>query len=454
MADAIAERLGAWVSGTEARALPHEVVATARRLMLDVAGLCVAARGLDYVGSVRAALDPGGACSAFGHEGGWSAADAALLNGTAAHGEDFDDTFEGGPVHSGAVLVPALLAVAEREGLGGEAVLRGLALGSEVLCRMSTVSPKAIHKAGFHPTGVVGAVAASMAVSAALRLPPAQVASAMGIAGSMASGIIEYLAEGTWTKRMHAGWAAQSGIRAALMARAGFEGPRTVLEGVHGFYAAFAPSMAPGFGALTDGLGVDWVTPTIAFKPYACGTMTQPYIDCAVALRSRGVRAADVESILCEVGEGTVHRLWEPLAVKHAPPTPYAAKFSTPYCVAIGLVDGRAGFTQFEEARTGDPAVRALAAKVRYVVDPANPYPRAFTGHVRAVLRDGTVQEARQDHMRGRAKAPLPDAELEAKFMENCAYGGWAEDRAVALRDVLAGLFEAGDMAGLRRFRG
>ena len=132
----------------------------------------------------------------------------------------------------------------------------------------------------------------------------------------MASGIIEYLAEGTWTKRMHAGWAAQSGVRAALMARGGFLGPRTVLEGVHGVYRAFAPSDPADFGPLLDGLGSRWVMETIAFKPYACGTMTQPFIDCAIKLAEDGVRAGDITDIVCEVAEGTVHRLWEPLAEK------------------------------------------------------------------------------------------------------------------------------------------
>ena len=204
----------------------------------------------------------------------------------AAHGEDYDDTFEGGPVHSGAVIIPAALAIGEMEGLSGERLLLATAYGSELLCRLSLVTPKAIHKAGFHPTAVIGAMAAAAAVSVALKLNKQQTVSALGIAGSMASGIIEYLAEGTWTKRMHAGWAAQSGMRAALMARGGFLGPRTVFEGTHGFFHAFAPSRKPAFNFLLDDLGARWVIDDIAFKPYACGTMTQPFIDCAIELLS------------------------------------------------------------------------------------------------------------------------------------------------------------------------
>ena len=224
----------------------------ARRLFVDVAGLCVAARHEPYVTATLAAVDRGGACTALGHPGGYDSFGAALVNGTAAHGEDYDDTFEGGPVHSGAVMVPAVLAICEREGLGGDRLLVGIVTGAELLCRLSLVAPMATHKAGFHPTAVFGAIAAAGAVAAALRLPPAAIASAIGIAGSMASGIIEYLAEGTWTKRMHAGWAAQSGVRAALMARGGFLGPPTVFEGTHGLYRAFAPSVTPDFDPLVD----------------------------------------------------------------------------------------------------------------------------------------------------------------------------------------------------------
>jgi len=450
---ALTQILAEWLVSTQTASLPPDCVAMARNLVLDVTGLCVAARGQDYVLATKTALDPGGACTAFGHEGGWSGFDAALLNGTAAHGEDYDDTFEGGPVHSGAVLVPALLAACEREGLGGEALLRGLVLGGELLCRLSLVAPKAIHKAGFHPTAVIGAIAAAGAVATALDLPPEQVAHAIGIAGSMASGIIEYLADGSWTKRMHAGWAAQSGLRAALMARGGFIGPRTVLEGTHGFYKAFAPSVAPDYSRLLDGLGERWVMSTIAFKPYACGTMTQPYIDCGIALRVQGVAAEDIVDIVCDVGEGTVHRLWDPLSLKHSPPTPYAAKFSTPFCIAVGFFDGRAGFGQFTEARIRDPQVLALCRKIHYRIDPDNEYPRNFTGHLRATLRDGSVVELRQPHMRGGARDKLPQAELDGKFIENCAFGGWTLDQAEALREVIADLFAQPTLSSLSEFR-
>ncbi|HEX3439996.1 MAG TPA: MmgE/PrpD family protein [Pseudolabrys sp.] len=446
----LAEQLADRIVTLRADTLPPAVRAKCEDLLIDVVGLCVTARNEDYVQSVLAALDDDGSCTAIGHARGLSSAGAALVNGTAAHGEDFDDTFEGGPVHAGAVIVPAVLAACERHRPDGAAALLGIAVGSEIMCRLSTVVPKAVHKAGFHPTAIFGVMGAAAGVGAALGLNAKQIADALGIAGSMASGIIEYLAEGTWTKRMHPGWAAQSGIRAALLARAGFLGPRTVFEGVHGLFHGFAHTTKGDYGQL-DGFGDAWVIETLAFKPYPCGTMAHPYIDCAKRLAARGVKPADVKELVCEVGEGTVHRLWEPLAAKQRPPNGYAAKFATPFLLATGFVHGGVGLDAFTEKAVHDGDVLALAAKVRYVIDPDNPYPNNFTGHIRAVLNDGTVIEERQPHFRGGAHEPLTRADLEEKFALNARHGGWDAQRSAAVLELLAGLYAGKiDLAALR----
>jgi len=436
VAEALAERIAA----LDAASLPAAVRDTCERLLLDVVGLCLVARRTDYV---RAALsawrsDPGNA-TAIGHPGSIGAAAAAFINGTAAHGEDFDDTFEGGPVHAGAVVVPAVLAAAEQEGRDGASTLLGVAVGVETICRLSLVVPKAVHKAGFHPTAVLGALAAAAGAGAALGLSTRQLVDALGIAGSMASGIIEYLAEGTWTKRMHPGWAAQSGLRAALLGRGGFSGPRTVFEGTHGLFAGFARTSDGNYAALLDGFGERWLMTSLAFKPYPCGTMIQPYVDCARRLGGR-LDAASIVGLEASVAEGTVHRLWEPLAEKQRPPNGYGAKFSAPYCIASALVRGNLGFDAFTDAAVADPAVRALAAKVRYEIDPANPYPFEFTGHLRARLAGGGVLEERQPHLRGGAREPLSRSDLEEKLRSNARAGGWPDDRvapALALARTL-----------------
>ena len=202
---AVAEHLAQKICALDVSRLPDAVRAKCEDLLVDVVGLAVTARNEDYVKAALAGCDDDGPCTAIGYARTLSAAAAAMVNGTAIHGEDFDDTFEGGPIHAGAVIVPAVLAACERHNLDGGAALLGIAVGVETMCRLSTVAPTLTHKAGFHPTAVFGAMGAAAGVGAAFKLNPRQLVDALGTAASMASGIIEYLAEGAWTKRLHAG---------------------------------------------------------------------------------------------------------------------------------------------------------------------------------------------------------------------------------------------------------
>ncbi len=449
---ALAEVIAGWADGLSAQAIPPAVREALTRTLMDSLGLMVAARRESYIESIVQAADGEGPCSIVGRAGGFDVMTAALANGTAVHGEDYDDTFEGTPVHVGAVMVPAILAAGEQRNLSGEDLLRGLAVGAELICRLALVAPTAMHRQGFHPTAVCGAFGAAAGVATALRLPPAQIASALGIVGSMASGIIEYLAEGTWTKRLHPGWAAGAGWRAARLAESGFVGPRTVFEGEHGAFHAFAvPGIARDFSHLAEGWGSRWEVANLAFKPYACGTMAQPFIDCALKLRGEVPQLSEITGIVAKVGEGTVHRLWEPRAEKARPSTPYGAKFSVPYCVAVALHDGGAGLEQFTEARIADPAVLAQAAKVSYEIDPENEYPRNYTGDLIVTLKDGRRLEANQPCLRGGRGAPLEEAELWRKFRDNVRFGGWSDDQAEALAAFARTAFTAAGAGGLQQ---
>jgi 2-methylcitrate dehydratase PrpD len=364
-------------------------------VLMDVAGLCVAARNTDYVrAAIQATMEPG-ACTLIGHVGGFNVATAALCNGTAAHGEDYDDTFEGGPIHAGVVIIPALVATAEQHALAGKDLERGIAVGCEVMCRLCLVAPKRVHKAGFHPTAVFGALGAAGGVASAMRLDDARWVNALGIAGSMASGIIEYLAEGAWTKRMHPGWAAQAGYRAARMAQAGFTGPRTLLEGEHGFFHGFANSDGCDFTAMLEDAGRQWLCADIAFKPYACGTMAHPYIDCARKLVANGLRTEEIVSIECKTAEGigTVSgsagdQQTPQLAMPRVPAFPTRRRRDAARDAGLGD----------EEAVVHVTPCAPLAGKVRYVVDADNPYPRR--PDATRTLRSGEVREASRDHFR------------------------------------------------------
>ncbi len=450
----VSEQISQKLTGLTLADIPGKALEVGVNDLIDMAGLCIAARQTDYVAKVIAGVDADGPCTAIGQSSGLDAAGAAIVNGVATHGEDFDDTLEGAPIRVGAMVIPAVLAACERFGRSGADALVGIVTGLEAVCRFNHIAPGAIHHAGFHPVGVIGALGGTVGASAALGLNAHQMTMALGIAGSLSSGILEYLTDGAWTKRLHPGWAAQSGLRAALWGRQDYFAPRTVFEGGHSFFKAFAPSCTePRFDYATATVGEVWFMENIAFKPYACGTMIHPYIDCTIRLGRDNVDADQIDNIVCETGAGLVDRLWEPLADKHDPPSGYAAKFSMPFCMAVGFFDGDAGIDQFTDARAKDPKVLKLCRKISYVIDPDNEYPDNYSGHIRVTMKDGAVRELRQPHMRGGRKEPLTREELVTKFRANVAYGGWPAELGEELLDFCVSLPQAKDLSGLAAFR-
>jgi 2-methylcitrate dehydratase PrpD len=308
------------------------------------------------------------------------------------------------------------------------------------MCRVGLTVPGAFHARHFHPTAITASFAAAAATARIRKLSEDELVRAFGICGSQASGIIEYLADGTWTKRLHPGWNAHAGVIATVLAETGFSGPETVLEGAHGLYAAFAGGHDEGRReGLLATLGHAWELAELTFKPYPCGSIAQPYMDCAMRLRTQHrIAPGDIRAVICRTAAGPLPRLWEPLASKHAPPNGYAAKFSLPYLVAVILVKGRAGLAEFEDRAVRDPDVLAVTRRVAYAIDPAIDYPRQFVGDVEITLADGRVLRERQDRPRGGPDAPLTREELEAKFRGNAGALPPARiEQAIRLVDTL-----------------
>lgn len=391
--------------------------------LLDAFGCGLAAVGLGAGGaaaSVAAAQGGAAEASVLGVATKLPAPLAALANGTRCHALDFDDTHEAGICHSSAVLAAAALAAGEAAAASGAEIVDAFLLGSEVALRISTAIAEQIYARGFHPTSVCGSFGAAAAASRLLGFDAATAANALGIVGSFASGLFEYLADGSATKPLHAGWAAQSGIQAARLAAAGGSGPATVIEGRFGLIASHAgevPSAAAA--AIGDGLGERWEFDQIAFKPFPACHFTHSSTWAARQLvLAEGLSPEEIAEVVVWVPPAGAALVVEPLDAKRSPRTPYDAKFSLPYTLAHNVIHGELGLDAFAEQRIRDPQVLSLAAKVG--VEPApDPLPSRFAGGAEIVTVAGARHRLDVDHAPGSPANPLGEEWLLEKFGAN-----------------------------------
>jgi 2-methylcitrate dehydratase PrpD len=447
-----AAALAEFAAALRLASIPSAVRQSAALRVLDTLGCALAASREAWAPSVIGLAsqwgEGTGPCSVIGSAHRATPPIASLVNGCLAHGLDFDDTHSPSIVHASSALVPAALALGECGDLPGGLVLTALVAGYEAVTRLGMAAPGRFHERGWHATAVCGAFGATVTAGRCLGLGVSQLISALGLAASMASGVLEFLEDGSAAKRLHPGWAAHSGILAATLASGGFTGPATGLEGRFGFYRA-ALGEAPDFGPALSSLGVEWETLRIAFKPYPCCHYNHAFIDAALAIRrEHGVNPDDVAEVECLVPAGEVPVVCEPAGVKRRPRTPYEAQFSLPYTVAVALAEGRVGVGSFAAERIGDAAVLDLASRVRYSVDQESGFPATFPGWVRVRLRDGRLLERRQPANRGGPEYPLSRHEIIEKFRDNASRALPAE-RVRDLERAVLDLEGAGDCRGI-----
>ncbi|HUG78623.1 MAG TPA: MmgE/PrpD family protein [Burkholderiales bacterium] len=421
----ISRQLGQFAAGLRWEDVPGTVRSRARYLILDAVGCALAAKRFDFATRSLegiAELAGPGERAVIGHGLRLPLRDAVLANAILAHGLDYDDTHSEGVVHLTVSAFPTALGVAAQCDAPLRDLLAAYIVAVEAGARIAAVARGGFHKAGFHPTGLVGAFACALAAGRLYALDAAQLAHAQGIALSTASGSLEFLEDGAWTKRFHPGWAGVGGIVAAAMARHGFVGPQAAYEGRFGLYAShLGPRAECDYSRAAAGLGEVWETMNVALKPFPACHLAHAFADAAIALRGAGLDPADVDGVTALVPEEIVPIVCEPAAAKRRPANHYDAQFSLPYIVAASLVRGKFGLAELDEAALADPQVLALAAKVRYEIDPGSGFPRHYSGEVVVRTADGRERRHREQVNRGSADRPLADAEIEDKFMQNAA---------------------------------
>ncbi|HEX2044145.1 MAG TPA: MmgE/PrpD family protein [Gaiellaceae bacterium] len=421
-----ARRFTEWTTGLALEDVPGEVLEAAKLHLLDTLGCGLAATALDVATEGRKTMEGLGGedeATVIGRRTGLPAPNAAFANAMACHGLDYDDTHSESVAHVSVVVCPAALAAAEAAGAAGREALTAVVAGNEVVTRVGMAASGLFHKRGFHPTAVCGIFGGTAAAARLGGLDPARAASALGIAGSLASGLFAYLEDGTPTKPIHPAWAAHGALVAARLAAHGAEGPPSVLEGRFGLYHAFVGAERGDVdidSQLAD-LGARWETPRISYKPYPACHFMHGAVGATAEAAADGLSADDIAEVVVTVPAAGVDLVAEPVAAKVAPRTTYEAKFSLQYSAAAMLLHGRCGITTYTPEAIRDPQVLDLAGRVRYEVKDYATYPGAFPGGVRITTRDGRTLEADLPHQLGGPENPMSADEVRAKFRENAA---------------------------------
>ena len=443
----LTDSIAHFVSG--GTAVPEEAARIVRTGFIDTISTMIAGRDEAVVGIVRefVAARRSAAKEArllFGAERA-AAADAALINATAAHALDYDDVALGG--HPSTVLVPAILAEGEHLGASGADALRAYLVGYEVWAELLAREPDAYHLKGWHPTAVLGTVGAAAAVAHLHKLSPEVCRNALALAASMASGLVANF--GTMTKPLHAGRAAACAIEAVRLAALGLTGAPDAFEHHAGYLAALSPKGRAERERPASGLGrqLRIFDTGLSIKKYPMCYATHRVIDAVLDLaKAHELKAEDIRQVDATIGVAQASMLRN-----HAPATGLEAKFSLEFAVASALVARKVGLAELTDKFVGAAPVRAAMGKVKIAtVDTSCPIEPIFalTDRVVLELRDGRKLDSGEIRFaRGNAKLPLKDEELRAKFLD-CAAGADYLD-AGALYLALNRLGEQGSLRQL-----
>ena len=433
------------VHGIGFDALGEPEIEAVRRLLLDHLGVAAAGSVTDSAVAFRRTMgrfahDESAALPVIGAGVTAAAVPAAMANALAGHCIEYDDVHNSSSSHPGVVMYPAAMAATALAGGDERDLVRAVVIGFEVMCRAGRAADPAAHYARhFHPTGTIGALGASAAAAAALGLDAGGLNSAIGIAATMASGSMEFLRDGAWTKRLHPALAARNGVEAGLLAADGYVGTDDGICGERGFLASHSEAPAPE--RLLEGWG-RWPLEVVStsIKRHTCCRYNQGAIDALLAIRSaHGVDAEDVESVLIGIPSVAVDIVAEPAASKRRPTSVVDAQFSLAFGAAAALLWGRAGLSEYDEARLSDPAALALMDRVDYEVDAEidRDFPDKWRAWARVTTKAGDTHSRWVDDPKGDPGNPFTDTECREKFDDLASAVYSPESRAAIAEHAL-----------------
>ena len=446
---ATARQIARFAAGFRLADVPEAVRARAKLHILDALGLGLASNAQAYAeptlaGAMTMSANDGGGgqCSVIGRPERLGVRDAALVNGLLIHGLDFDDTHLASIIHPTATSLPAALALGELRDASGADLLAAFLAGAETAIRIGLAVDGGFHHVGYHATGVVSHFASAVTAGRLLGLDEDQITAAQGVTGSTASGIQVFLEEGAWTKRFHPGWGAVAGITAAYLVQAGFKGPTRPYEGKFGLFDTHLHEPAK-LDALTGGLGEVWHFGETALKPYPVCHFIHGCADAAIELFPE-IGGVEITGVKAFLARPTLHIIAEPAEAKENARTEYEAKFSAQFVIAACLLKGFFGLPDLLPEALADPAVQALARKVKCLEDPDTAFPTFFSGGVEVSLADGRVLKRHIRINSGAGERAMGTEAVAAKFLASAslaipvAQAERIHDAVLALEEVPA----------------
>ncbi|HTD91690.1 MAG TPA: MmgE/PrpD family protein [Burkholderiales bacterium] len=403
--------------------IPPAVRERAKLVMLDAIGTAFAASRYPFASVALSALSSlgSGDSTVIGMDANLALRDAVVMNGILVHGLDYDDTYLPGSVHLSASGVPTVLAMGPHTRSTGAEMLTATVLGLEISARIAAAAKGGFVNAGFHATGIAGAFGSTVAAGRLMKLDAAQHALAQGVALSVTSSTLQPLQEGSWTKRLHPGWAGASGITAAAFARAGYVGPTQAYEGRFGLYTCFLGEHAAGAqpGMVVEGLGDTWEFTRTSIKLFPACHQLHAFMNAAITLsKDQPFNADNVASVRSLICDAAVPLVCEPQASKLKPASSYSAQFSLPYAVACALMRGKFGLNEIEAPSYTDTEVLRLANKVSYEIDPNPGFPKSRSGEIIVKMMDGRELRCRDNIL---PDEPASAESIVEKFTQNTA---------------------------------
>jgi 2-methylcitrate dehydratase PrpD len=431
--------------------IPADVVALAKIHFLDQLGVGLLAATLPRnrpLAALASLFGTGGDSTALGGAAPVTAAAAALRNGTLMHSLEYDGTHTASITHAGSVVAPVALAVCEEMGGSGADLLRAFVVGWEMFVRLGFAAPGSFSKRGFQFTAAGGPFAGALTAGLLLGLDREQMTSALGIAGSEASGVMEFVHEGATVKALHAGWPAHAGLLAARLAEGGMTGPSSILEGADGFYAVYAGDLgAPArLREHLNTFGERWHFREAALKARACCHYIQPFLECLESLLSRGLDPEAIKAVHCEVPAGEETLICEPWTEKLRPSTAYQAKFSLPYALGALLADGAVTVATFEGPARAQVCARADLVTWSPMAD--GDFPNRYGARVTVTTGSNDRLTAEVDDVRGTPGRPFSEGEALAKFYD-CTLPVLRDDAPERLAEAVDQLHRAENLAAL-----